>query len=266
MGFYEDIAKALDTEGIESRVNDGMLFVPIAPELEIQFQQIEQTGTTAGIDSANVFLAKGELDEEEGIEEFEATLVGVVFSVEAAVAEVARYIATDQSITVLHDLLEGTDDRISDLEFEQDLIEPMLVRAEVGTDSMITVLLGSGSDEPEATVTFVTFGEDYDELIDQAVAELEADETLTDFEREMMYQNVLEDAAEMTQETLELGTFKDFDQLFNALAVAQVQATEWEELLVPLEDYPFDDEDFDDEDFDDEDFDGEDFDEEEDED
>ena len=42
---------------------------------------------------------------------------------------------------------------------------------------------------------------DYDELIDQAVAELEADETLTDFEREMMYQNVLEDAAEMTEDT-----------------------------------------------------------------
>lgn len=251
MGFYEDIAKALDTEGIESRVNDGMLFVPIAPELEIQFQQIEQTGTTAGIDSANVFMAKGELDEEAGIEEFEASLVGVVFSVEAAVAVVAQYIATDQCITVLHDLLEGTDDRISDLEFEQDLIEPMMVRAEVGNGSLLTVLLGSGTDEPEATVSFVTFGEDYDELVDQAVAELEGDESLTDFEREVMYRNVLEDAAEMTQEVLELGTFKDFDQLFDALAVAQVQATEWEELLVPFDDEigmrPFfeaDDEDF----------------------
>ena len=28
VGFYEDIAQALDTEGIESRVNDDMLFVP----------------------------------------------------------------------------------------------------------------------------------------------------------------------------------------------------------------------------------------------
>ena len=137
---------------------------------------------------------------------------------------------------MLHDLLEGTDDRISDLEFEQDLIEPMLVRAEVGNGSLITVMLGSGTDEPEATVTFVTFGEEYDELVAQAEAELDSDETLSDFEREVMYQNVLEDAAEMTQEVLELGTFTDFDQLFDALAVAQVQATEWEELLVPLED------------------------------
>ncbi|WP_296215281.1 hypothetical protein [uncultured Corynebacterium sp.] len=263
MGFYEDIAQALDTEGIESRVNDDMLFVPIAPELEIHFQQIEQTGTTAGINSANVFLAKGELDEVAGIEEFEDSLVGVVFSVEAAVSVVAQYIATDQCITVLHDLLEGTDDRISDLEFEQDLIEPMMVRAEVGNGSLITVLLGSGADEPEATVTFVTFGEDYDELVAQAEAELDSDESLSDFEREVMYQNVLEDAAEMTQEVLELGTFKDFDQLFDALAVAQVQATEWEEMLVPLEDeYEYYDE-FGEEDFD-EDFDGDEDDDEED--
>ncbi|WP_034985874.1 hypothetical protein [Corynebacterium jeikeium] len=254
MGFYEDIAQALDAEGIESRVNDDMLFVPIAPELEIHFQQIEQTSTTAGINSANVFMAKGELDEVAGIEEFEDTLVGVVFSVEAAVAVVAQYIATDQCITVLHDLLEGTDDRISDLEFEQDLIEPMLVRAEVGNGSLITVMLGSGTDEPEATVTFVTFGEEYDELVAQAEAELDSDESLSDFEREVMYQNVLEDAAEMTQEVLELGTFTDFDQLFDALAVAQVQATEWEELLVPLEDeFDYYDGEFDDEEFDDED-------------
>ena len=50
---------------------------------------------------------------------------------------------------------------------------------------------------------------------------------------------------------LELGTFKDFDQLFDALAVAQVQATEWEKLLVPFDDeigmrplFEADDEDF----------------------
>ena len=130
----------------------------------------------------------------------------------------------------------------------------MLVRAEVGNGSLITVMLGSGTDEPEATVTFVTFGEEYDELVAQAEAELDSDESLSDFEREVMYQNVLEDAAEMTQEVLELGTFTDFDQLFDALAVAQVQATEWEELLVPLEDeFDYYDEEFDDEEFDDED-------------
>ena len=109
----------------------------------------------------------------------------------------------------------------------------------------------------------MTFGEDYDELVAQAEAELDSDESLSDFEREVMYQNVLEDAAEMTQEVLELGTFKDFDQLFDALAVAQVQATEWEEMLVPLEDeYEYYDE-FGEEDFD-EDFDGDEDDDEED--
>ena len=53
---------------------------------------------------------------------------------------------------------------------------------------------------------------------------------------------------------MELGTFTDFDQLFDALAVAQVQATEWEELLVPLEDeFDYYDDEFEDDEFDDED-------------
>ena len=62
MGFYEDIAQALDTEGIESRVNDDMLFVPIAPELEIHFQQIEQTSTTAGINSCVLYTSPSPRD------------------------------------------------------------------------------------------------------------------------------------------------------------------------------------------------------------
>ena len=37
MSFYEDLAAALDAEGIESRVNDDTLFVPISSGVEIQF-------------------------------------------------------------------------------------------------------------------------------------------------------------------------------------------------------------------------------------
>lgn len=37
MSFFEDLATALDNEGIESRVHDDVLFVPITSDLEIQF-------------------------------------------------------------------------------------------------------------------------------------------------------------------------------------------------------------------------------------
>ena len=33
MSFFEDIAAALDVDGIESRVHDDTMFVPITPEL-----------------------------------------------------------------------------------------------------------------------------------------------------------------------------------------------------------------------------------------
>ena len=42
MGFYEDIAESLDAEGIESRVNDGTLFVPVSSDLEIQFVELDE--------------------------------------------------------------------------------------------------------------------------------------------------------------------------------------------------------------------------------
>ena len=40
MSFFENIAAALDAEGIESRVNDDIMFVPITADLEIQFVEI----------------------------------------------------------------------------------------------------------------------------------------------------------------------------------------------------------------------------------
>ena len=57
VSFYSRIAEALDEVGIESRVVDGLLLVPIAPELEIQFQHIEVEGGLSTIDAANVFVA-----------------------------------------------------------------------------------------------------------------------------------------------------------------------------------------------------------------
>nr|VDG61737.1 Uncharacterised protein [Streptococcus thermophilus] len=132
MSFFEDIAAGLDREGIESRVHDDTMFVPITSEVEIHFVEIDPH-----LPAANVYIAAADVDEDD--EDFEAVLVSVVFSVEGAVDTVARHMATDQIITVLRDLLEGTDERIGDLEFFQDPIDPHLVRAEVGENAELHV-------------------------------------------------------------------------------------------------------------------------------
>ena len=56
MGFYEDIAYALDAEGIESRVNDGVLFVPISEDVELQFEQIKKSAAAGDTPAATVFV------------------------------------------------------------------------------------------------------------------------------------------------------------------------------------------------------------------
>ena len=132
MSFFEDIAAGLDSDGIESRVNGDTMFVPITSDLEIQFVEIDSL-----LPAANVYIAAANVDEDD--DEFEAVLVSVVFSVEDAVAAVAKHVATDQVVTVLRDLLEGTDERIQDLEFFQDAVNANLVRAEVGQNSELQV-------------------------------------------------------------------------------------------------------------------------------
>jgi hypothetical protein len=239
VGFYEEIAEALDAEGIESRVNDGTLFVPVSGDLEIQFVDITGGSSIAG---ANVFLAMADVAEED--EDFEAALVGVVFSVQDAVSTVARHVATDQVVTVVRDLIEGTDPRIADLDFVQDGVDALTVSAEVGADSEIVVTLDAEGDEPTATVRFVTLGDDFEDLMDQAIGEIwdegdDGDED-DDFpgseeERQAAFQGLVHDVADMTEEVLDLGRFTDFDRLFDVLQVAQEQAESWEELLVPLD-------------------------------
>ena len=117
MSFFEDIASALDAEGIESRVNDDVMFVPITSDLEIQLVEIDPI-----LPAANVYIAAADVDEDD--EDFEAVLVSVAFSVDDAVEAVAKHIANDQVVKVLRDLLEGTDERIEDLEFIHDEFNP----------------------------------------------------------------------------------------------------------------------------------------------
>lgn len=270
MSFFEDIATALDAEGIESRVNDEVLFVPITSDLEIQFVEIDPL-----LPAANVYIAAADVDEDD--EEFEAVLVSVAFSVDDAVEAVARHIATDQVVTVLRDLLEGTDERISELEFTQDEFNPNLVVAEVANDSELRVLVETVDGIPQAVVRFLAFDvdeEDYDAAFsddeidkeDAAVSRAWVNdelEGLGEEERLALFEaGDLSDplpVIEIPAETLELGTYTDFDRLFDVLSLVAEQALDWEAQLVNFDEEEFDEPDvydiFGEDDGDEEDFD-----------
>lgn len=231
MSFFEDIAAALDRDGIESRVHDETMFVPITADVEIQFVEID-----AHLPAANVYIAAADVDEDD--DEFEAILVSVVFSVEDAVRTVADHMATDQVVTVLRDLLEGTDERIGDLEFFQDRVNPDLVRAEVGENAELQVLVEVADGVPSATVQFVALSDGQDDLIDDAIGELwesDGDAELTDEDRLRLFEAIQSELVD-DSEVLELGRFTDFDRLFDVLSLAADQAEDWESQLLPVED------------------------------
>ena len=242
MSFFEDIASALDAEGIESRVNEDVMFVPITSDLEIQFVEIDPL-----LPAANVYIAAADVDEDD--EEFEAVLVFVAFSVEDAVEAVSRHIATDQVVTVLRDLLEGTDERIAELEFDQDEFNPHLVVADVGNDSELRVLVETIDGVPSAIVRFLAFDfdeEDIEELEDEAVTELwrvdEEGDDLDENERLALFGNTDSDdipILEVPAEALELGTYTDFDRLFDVLGLVSEQALDWEAQLVNFDEDDF---------------------------
>ncbi|MHA2788673.1 hypothetical protein ACXZ66_05935 [Corynebacterium sp. S7] len=234
MSFFEDIAAALDRDGVESRVHDEVMFVPITAEVEIQFVEIDPH-----LPAANVYIAAADVDEDD--DDFEAVLVSVVFSVDAAVQTVADHIATDQVVTVLRDLLESTDERIEDLDFFQDVVNPHLVRAEVGDNSEIQVLVEVLDGVPSAVVEFVAMGNDFDELVDQAIDELwesDGEAELSNEDRDRLF-NDLAIEADLDGEVLALGTFTDFDRLFDVLSLAADHADDWEAQLVPVVDDEF---------------------------
>lgn len=245
MSFFEDIASALDGEGIESRVNDDVMFVPITSDLEIQFVEIDPI-----LPAANVYIAAADVDEDD--EDFEAVLVSVAFSVEDAVEAVSRHIATDQVVTVLRDLLEGTDERIAELEFLQDEFNPNLVVAEVANDSELRVLVETIDGIPSAVVRFLSFDfdeEELDDFEDEAISELwdnDAVEDLGEEERVALFDagefddTTLAPIIEVPAEALELGTYTDFDRLFDVLSLVSDQALDWEAQLVSVEDPDFD--------------------------
>ena len=139
---------------------------------------------------------------------------------------------------MLRDLLEGTDERIGDLEFFQDHLNPQQVRAEVGQNAELQVVVEAVDGVPNAKVSFVALPDDYDDVIDDAEGELwesDGDAELSDEDRARLF-DAIHDEAVADAERLELGSFTDFDRLFDVLSLAADQAEDWESQLLPVDD------------------------------
>ncbi|AKK05571.1 hypothetical protein CMUST_06175 [Corynebacterium mustelae] len=232
MSFFEDIAAALDAEGIESRVHADTMFIPITSELEIQFVEIDPH-----LPAANVYIAAAAGDD--SAQDFEAVLVSVVFSVEDAVNAVNSHVVTDQVVTVLRDLLEGTDERIEDLDFFQSHHDENVVYADLTEFSGIEVSIDVVDGMPIAKVDFITLGPLFEQMMESAYSQVEdivRDNNLSEQDADEMFESIVGQIIESCQEVLELGSFSDFDKLFDVLSLAADQAEAWENQLAPLED------------------------------
>lgn len=81
-------------------------------------------------------------------------------------------------------------------------------------------------------------GEIWDEEVDPDPEDVtDAVFHASEADRQRILEGLVHDIADMTEEILELGSYQDFDRLFDVLFVAQEQASAWEELLVPLEEF-----------------------------
>ena len=226
MNFLELIAAALDREGIESRISGGALYVPISPDVDLRCEEIN-----SDIPAANVYVAVANTAPGDDGADDDAMLVTAIFTVEDAVDTVNFHVATDQAVTIVRDLLDGSDARIADLDFEQDDEDPTLLSADVGESSSLEVVTTVDSSSPSVRVVFVTYidpddaddtdepddTDDSDDLDDTDLDASENDDDLSD---------------DVAVEVMDLGVFKDYDTVFNVLSVAVDQAENWEAELI----------------------------------
>ncbi|HJD68620.1 MAG TPA: hypothetical protein K8V54_02635 [Corynebacterium kroppenstedtii] len=226
MNFLELIAAALDREGIESRISGEALYVPISPDVDLRCEEIN-----SDIPAANVYVAVANTAPGDDASDDDAMLVTAIFTVEDAVDTVNFHVATDQAVTIIRDLLDGSDARIADLDFEQDDEDPTLLSADVGESSSLEVVTTVDSSSPSVSVAFVTYidpddaddtdePDDTDDSDDLDDSDLDASENDDDL------------SGDVAVEVMDLGVFKDYDTVFNVLSVAVDQAENWEAELI----------------------------------
>ncbi|MDO4914275.1 hypothetical protein [Corynebacterium sp.] len=236
MNFLELIAAALDREGIESRISGEALYVPISPDVDLRCEEIN-----SDIPAANVYVAVANTAPGDDVSDDDAMLVTAIFTVEDAVDTVNFHVATDQAVTIIRDLLDGSDARIADLDFEQDDEDPTLLSADVGESSSLEVVTTVDSSSPSVSVAFVTYidpddpddaddsdesddvddADEPDDTDDLDTADPDASENDGDFRDD-----------DVAVEVMDLGVFKDYDTVFNVLSVAVDQAENWEAELI----------------------------------
>ena len=124
--------------------------------------------------------------------------------------------------------------------------------ADVANDSELRVLVETIDGVPSAVVRFLSFDfdeEELDELEDEAINELWENDSVEDLgeeERVALFDagefddTTLAPIIEVPAEALELGTYTDFDRLFDVLSLVSDQALDWEAQLVSVDDPDFD--------------------------
>lgn len=246
MSFFEDIAAALDAEGIESRVHDSTMFVPITSDLEVRFEEIDPI-----LPAANVYTVS--LDSEDGDIVEQEVLVAVATSVEDAVNLVAQHVATNEVATFLSDLMLGNDERLGDAQFLPDPANPFEVTSLVADTSIIHLSIITTEGATSVAIEFETILPESRPLIEDIQAEFEeaARDTLSD---DMTLTMVIQEAKLRSQElglpyiseTLQLGKTDDLDRALDIISLALEQADDWEEELLNRDwEMPMWDEDFD---------------------
>ena len=238
MNFLELIAAALDREGIESRISGDALYIPISPDVDLRCEEIN-----SDIPAANVYVAVANTAPGDDSADDDAMLVTAIFTVEDAVDTVNFHVATDQAVTIIRDLLDGSDARIADLDFEQDDEDPTLLSADVGESSSLEVVTTVDSSSPSVSVAFVTYidpddaddtdGADDSDESDDADEPDDTDDSddLDDTDLDASG-NDDDPSDDVAVEVMDLGVFKEYDTVFNVLSVAVDQAENWEAELI----------------------------------
>lgn len=227
MSFYEDLAAALDAEGIESRVNDDTLFVPISSGVEIQFDVTNEL-----LPAANIYIAAapdtgdGEVIPDADEEEFEAVLVSAVFSVDAAVDAVLDHMATDAIVDLVDELVTDPDGRFGDLQFTAVEGEPITVRSPAADNSELDIVIDIVDGEPTATVTLTTFDPDLESLLDDQLNGV--DSPVDDEVIEELIACFLAEGLILPEQTMGLGTYTDFSRLLTVMPFIAEHVAEWE--------------------------------------
>ncbi|MEZ2122267.1 MULTISPECIES: hypothetical protein [unclassified Corynebacterium] len=230
MSFYEDLAAALDAEGIESRVNDDTLFVPISSGVEIQFDVTNEL-----LPAANIYIAAAPdaavtdpaLAGDE--EEFEAVLVSAVFSVDAAVDAVLDHMATDAIVDLVDELVTDPDGRFGELQFTAVEGEPITVRSPAAENSELDIVIDIVDGEPVATVTLTTFDPDLEALLDDQLNGV--DGPVDDALIEELIGYFIAEGLILPEQTMGLGAYTDFKRLLTVMPFIAEHVAEWEEEL-----------------------------------